>query len=88
MESRKSEEQQGVVISQASYSWTVRGEKTEEEEEEEGVREIPTLFDIDLQVPRGHLVGIAGPVGSGKSSLISAILGEVRERESDTGTED
>ena len=78
MESGKSGEQQGVVISQASYSWTVRGGKTEEEE---GVREIPTLFDIDLQVPRGHLVGIAGPVGSGKSSLISAILGEVRERE-------
>ena len=80
MESGKSEVKQGVVISQASYSWTVRGGKTEEEEEE-GVREIPTLFDIDLQVPRGHLVGIAGPVGSGKSSLISAILGEVRERE-------
>ena len=32
---------------------------------------------INLTVPRGKLVAIVGPVGSGKSSLISAILGEM-----------
>ena len=39
---------------------------------------ITCLFDIDLKVRKGDLVGIAGAVGSGKSSLMSAILGEMR----------
>ena len=28
-------------------------------------------------IPRGELVGVAGAVGSGKTSLVSAIMGEV-----------
>ena len=32
---------------------------------------------IQLQIPAGRLVAIVGQVGSGKSSLISAILGEM-----------
>ena len=32
---------------------------------------------IQLQIPEGRLVAIVGQVGSGKSSLISAILGEM-----------
>ncbi|TRY70687.1 hypothetical protein TCAL_10025 [Tigriopus californicus] len=38
------------------------------------------LFDIDLEVEEGTLLGIAGPIGSGKSSLLSAIMGEIGER--------
>jgi ATP-binding cassette, subfamily C (CFTR/MRP), member 1 len=37
----------------------------------------PTLKHIELSVPRGQLVGIVGGVGSGKSSLLSALLGEI-----------
>lgn len=33
-----------------------------------------TLIDINLTVPKGNLVGVIGPVGSGKSSLLQAIL--------------
>jgi ABC-type multidrug transport system ATPase subunit len=47
---------------------------------DEGLPYVPCLFDIDLDVPKGQLMGIAGPVGAGKSSLISAIMGEVRQR--------
>ncbi|XP_048836747.1 multidrug resistance-associated protein 5 isoform X1 [Brienomyrus brachyistius] len=36
-----------------------------------------TLHCIDLSVPKGQLVGICGSVGSGKTSLISAILGQM-----------
>lgn len=37
------------------------------------------LEDIELSVEKGSLVAIVGPVGSGKSSLISAILGEMHK---------
>ena len=35
------------------------------------------LFSINLDVPRGQLIAVVGHVGSGKSSLLSAILGEM-----------
>jgi manganese/zinc/iron transport system ATP- binding protein len=34
----------------------------------------PVLWDIDLVVPEGKLVGIIGPNGAGKSTLLKAIL--------------
>jgi manganese/zinc/iron transport system ATP- binding protein len=34
----------------------------------------PVLWDIDLDVPIGKLVGIVGPNGAGKSTLIKAVL--------------
>ncbi len=38
----------------------------------------PVLWDIDVEIPAGKLVGIVGPNGAGKSTLIRAILGLVR----------
>ncbi|KAH7335823.1 ABC protein [Rhizoctonia solani] len=35
------------------------------------------ITDITLSVPRGSVVGIVGPVGSGKSSLLLGLLGEI-----------
>uniref|UniRef100_A0A914VV15 ABC-type glutathione-S-conjugate transporter n=1 Tax=Plectus sambesii TaxID=2011161 RepID=A0A914VV15_9BILA len=37
----------------------------------------PTLCRINLAVPRGKLIGIVGKVGCGKSSILSAMLGEM-----------
>jgi manganese/zinc/iron transport system ATP- binding protein len=34
----------------------------------------PVLWDVDLDVPEGRLVGIVGPNGAGKSTLIKACL--------------
>jgi manganese/zinc/iron transport system ATP- binding protein len=34
----------------------------------------PVLWDVDLDVPEGTLVGIIGPNGAGKSTLIKAVL--------------
>ncbi|KPM09730.1 ABC transporter-like protein 15 [Sarcoptes scabiei] len=40
---------------------------------------IPTLSDINIVIESRRLVGIVGGVGSGKSSLMSAILGEMEK---------
>ena len=39
--------------------------------------EKPTLSDINLDIPVGSLVAIVGSTGEGKTSLISAMLGEL-----------
>nr|XP_034174731.1 multidrug resistance-associated protein 1 isoform X3 [Osmia lignaria] len=41
--------------------------------------EKPTLRNINLQVEQGQLIAVVGTVGSGKSSLISALLGEMEK---------
>ncbi|KAL9932849.1 hypothetical protein V8E36_008104 [Tilletia maclaganii] len=38
------------------------------------------LHDVDLQIPRGELVAVVGRIGSGKSSLLSALAGEMRKQ--------
>ncbi|MBC7772750.1 MAG: metal ABC transporter ATP-binding protein [Pyrinomonadaceae bacterium] len=35
----------------------------------------PVLWDIDVLLPTGSLIGIVGPNGAGKSTLLKAILG-------------
>ncbi|XP_048350845.1 ATP-binding cassette sub-family C member 4 isoform X2 [Sphaerodactylus townsendi] len=39
--------------------------------------ELPTLENISFSVRRGELLVVVGPVGAGKSSVLSAILGEL-----------
>lgn len=53
-----------VTIRSASFSW------------EENLSK-PTLRNINLEVKPGEKVAICGEVGSGKSALLAAILGEV-----------
>src|SRR5215213_8804680 len=37
----------------------------------------PVLWNVDLAVPQGKLVGVLGPNGAGKSTLIKAVMGLV-----------
>lgn len=39
--------------------------------------EVPILEDVNLAVKKGELVGMMGRVGAGKTSLLSAIVGEM-----------
>ncbi|CAL5195605.1 unnamed protein product [Lathyrus oleraceus] len=39
----------------------------------------PTLTDVNLEIKRGQKIAVCGPVGSGKSSLLYAILGEIHK---------
>ncbi|XP_023742702.1 ABC transporter C family member 10 [Lactuca sativa] len=57
-------EDRAVVINCESISWNDDSSK-------------PTLTDVKLEVLTGKKVAICGEVGSGKSTLISAVLGEV-----------
>ena len=42
-----------------------------------GPNEPPCLKNINLSVKAGQLIAVVGQVGSGKSSLVSALLGEM-----------
>jgi ATP-binding cassette subfamily C (CFTR/MRP) protein 5 len=36
------------------------------------------LYEINLEIPKGKLIGITGSVGSGKTALLRSILGQMR----------
>ncbi|KAL5730763.1 hypothetical protein ACHQM5_003555 [Ranunculus cassubicifolius] len=54
-----------IEINNGSFTWDLSSS------------DAPTLKHINLQVYRGMRVGLCGTVGSGKSSLLSCILGEM-----------
>lgn len=56
----------GVVIEDGFFSWSNDGP--------------PSLQRINVKLRTGSLVAVVGHVGSGKSSLLSAILGEMERR--------
>jgi ATP-binding cassette subfamily C (CFTR/MRP) protein 1 len=60
-----------VKIENATFTWDTV------EAVEKGLK--PTLDKINLRVGKGKFVAVVGNVGSGKSSLLSAILGEMEK---------
>lgn len=48
--------------------------------DEENEKKLATLTNINMAVCKGQLNAVIGPVGSGKSSLLQAILGEMEVR--------
>ncbi|XP_042142943.1 ATP-binding cassette sub-family C member 3, partial [Ixodes scapularis] len=56
-----------IVMEKCAFAWTKRKECVES----------PTLHSVSLDIAPGSLVGVAGFVGSGKSSFLSAILGDM-----------
>ncbi|XP_014650979.1 PREDICTED: multidrug resistance-associated protein 1-like [Ceratotherium simum simum] len=54
-----------IGFTNASFSWDKTG--------------IPVLKDLNIKIPEGALVAVVGQVGSGKSSVLSAILGEMEK---------
>ncbi|GAA5962545.1 hypothetical protein JCM21900_003672 [Sporobolomyces salmonicolor] len=56
-----------------------KGEKADQAESKEDDEQPSGLYDISLEVPRGSLVCVVGSVGSGKSSLLQGMIGEMRK---------
>ncbi|KAF9268335.1 hypothetical protein L218DRAFT_954696 [Marasmius fiardii PR-910] len=58
-----------------------KGSKKQAQTEKKSVDDFKpfTLPSISVTVPRGQLVAIVGRVGSGKSSLLQALIGEMRQ---------
>lgn len=52
-----------ITISEGSFSWVETA--------------TPTLSNITLAIPKGSLVAVCGPVASGKTALLSAVLGGI-----------
>jgi len=48
-------------------------------------RSVYTLRDISFSIKENELVGIVGPVGAGKSSLLAALIGELQLHENEQG---
>ena len=63
-----------IEIRNGTFKWSDHGEAI--------------LQNINLKVPCGSLTAIVGQVGSGKSSLVSAILGEIKKVSGDVFVKD
>ncbi|XP_070395510.1 multidrug resistance-associated protein 1-like [Dermacentor albipictus] len=57
-----------ITLSDCSFAWA----------KEESKMDPPVLHNISVNVSSGSIVGIVGSVGSGKSSLLSAVSGDMR----------
>ncbi|XP_022081543.1 ATP-binding cassette sub-family C member 9-like [Acanthaster planci] len=53
-----------IKISRGNFLWDPEGSQ-------------PCLSDIDVEIPKGKLTMVVGSVGSGKSSILAAMLGEM-----------
>lgn len=53
-----------ISIKDGSFSWESKADR-------------PTLSNVNLDIPAGKLVAIVGSTGEGKTSLVSAMLGEI-----------
>ncbi|XP_075643517.1 putative ABC transporter C family member 15 isoform X2 [Castanea sativa] len=62
----KDQTEYGIEIDSGRFSWDLESRN-------------PTLEGIQLKVKRGMKVAICGTVGSGKSSLLSCVLGEIQK---------
>ncbi|ORZ10482.1 multi drug resistance-associated protein MRP [Absidia repens] len=70
-----------VEIQHGAFQWASQSTELSNSAIEEGLetQSSPTsvLNDINIQVKKGELLAVVGRVGAGKSSLISALLGDI-----------
>lgn len=62
---------------QAYHSSNKKGSSLKEREKHITTSYIPTLSNINVNIVKGQLIGVVGPVGAGKSSFLQALLREI-----------
>ncbi|KAF8530125.1 ABC protein [Hysterangium stoloniferum] len=83
-----------IRVDKASFEWEHRNQlgdieventkkkpypKKNPHEEERPISQGPfSINNLDMEIPRGQLCAIVGPVGSGKSSILLGLIGEMR----------
>ena len=65
-----------IAVRNATFAWD-EGKIASSSNESTSPSSRGRLTNIDFQIKQGELVAIVGPVGSGKSTLMSALLGEL-----------
>lgn len=78
-----------LEVKGATFSWDApppdeiikskKKAKVVKPEEEKSVDRVFKMEDVSMSVPYGKLVAIVGAVGSGKTSLLQGIIGEMRK---------
>lgn len=74
----------GEPSNDASGSGTATATGTVDESGEED--HVFQLNDLKIKVPKGHFVALVGRIGSGKSSCLNALIGEMRKTRGSVGT--
>ena len=79
-----------VSIENGNFDWSVKSEEPAQESvpiaEDKTAAPVETdastpfrgLHNVQLKLPKGKLIAVVGPIGSGKSSLLNALVGEMR----------
>jgi len=67
---RQADKSNAITVKDASFNW--------DQVDQKSLTSNTTLQNLNLSIPRGSLVAVVGPVGSGKSSFLYALLGEMQ----------
>ncbi|KAI0674258.1 multidrug resistance-associated ABC transporter [Trametes maxima] len=82
-EKEKEKEKTGDVLPTVNTENTTENARVDGEKANETEEKPFTLKDVKLKIPKGSFVAIVGRVGSGKSSLLQALIGEMRKTRGD-----
>ncbi|KPV77486.1 uncharacterized protein RHOBADRAFT_24011 [Rhodotorula graminis WP1] len=74
----KSKKEQAKLAAQGKKAAKVAKKERKEKEKAAKEAEILQLRNVNLRIPRGQLCAVVGAVGSGKSSLLQALVGEMK----------
>ncbi|GJZ67089.1 ABC transporter C family member 13 isoform X1 [Tanacetum coccineum] len=61
-------EEMDIIMKDATCAWSSSDQEVK----------VPILDRVNLAIPKGSLVAVIGEVGSGKSSLLNSVLGEMK----------
>ncbi|KAI1704939.1 ABC transporter transmembrane region domain-containing protein [Ditylenchus destructor] len=73
---------EAISIRDADFTWgsiPEGGSNGSSSAESKASSSVSTIQDVNLEVTRGTLLAVVGKVGAGKSSLLSALLGEMEK---------